>query len=93
MAVAVGHQIMMVLRILLETVVVVGAHQEARKVLTVAVAVAVDMVAAERELELLVKAITVLLVFGLGIPGVAVARVLLGPLIQPMEAEAFKMIS
>ena len=84
---------MMVLQILLETVVVVGAHQEAREALTVAVAVVVAMAVAEQELVLLAKAITVLLVFGLGIPVVVVARELLGQLIQLMEAGALKMIS
>ena len=93
MAAVAAHRIMMALRILLETVEVVGEHQEAPKVLTVAAAVAVDMVVAERELELLAKAITVLLVFGHGIPVVVVAPVLLGPLIQLMEAGALKMIS
>ena len=84
---------MMALRILLETVAVAEVHLEALKVLTVVVVVEVDMEVAKREPELLAKAITVLSVFGLGIPAVAEARVLLGPLIRHMEAGVLKMLS
>ena len=84
---------MMVLRILLETAEVVGAHQEARKGLTVVAVGVEDMAAGEQEPELLAKATTVHLVYGLGIPVGVVARVALGQLIQLMEAGVLKMIS
>ena len=87
------HQIMMALRILLETVAVAEVHLEALKVLTVVVVVEVDMEVAKREPELLAKAITVLSVFGLGIPAAVEARVLRGPLIRHMEAVVLQTIS